>query len=73
MHNTYYDQAWKVFEILETTTQSKSFSEEFYDVMFGHCITLLDSGTSHDLIKLYDFMESQGRSTLPTDVVENFK
>ena len=58
MYNTYYDQAREVLPVLEYAARSKRFSEQFFEVMFGHCIALLDSGTSHDLIKLHDLMES---------------
>ena len=73
MYNTYYEKASEVLQMLDHTVLSNCFSKQFYEVMFGHCISLLDSGSSHDLIQLHDIMETQGTNTLPVEVIEKFK
>ena len=73
MYNTYYEKASEVLQMLDHTVLSNCFSKQFYEVMFGHCISLLDSGSSHDLIQLHDIMETQGMNTLPVEVIEQFK
>ena len=73
MYNTYYEHAGQVLSMLEQAVLSRRFSQQFYEIMFGHCISLLDSGSSHDLIKLYDLMETQGKVSLPPEVIEKFK
>ena len=41
--------------------------------MYNKCYALLDTGSSHDLIKLYDMQQERGAKWMPGEVINNFK
>ena len=41
--------------------------------MYNQCYALLETGSSHDLIKLYDMHQERGAEWKPGEVIDNFK